>query len=90
MTTNKTVAATVKAIAKKASVEKVPAPAKAAPKAAGTAPKQAVKKPKKMPKVKIDLPAPDFTRADHLGNTIRLQDFREKSNVILVFNRGFV
>jgi len=44
----------------------------------------------KMPRVKIDLPAPDFTRTDYQGNTVRLQDFREKSNVILVFNRGFV
>ena len=43
-----------------------------------------------MPKVKIDLPAPDFTRADYLGNIVRVQDFQEKSNVILVFNRGFV
>jgi len=53
MTTNKTVAATVKAIEKKASVEKAPVPAKAAAKAAGAAPKQAANKPKKAPKVKI-------------------------------------
>ena len=43
-----------------------------------------------MPKVKIDQPAPDFTVIDFLGNSIHLRDFIDKSNPILVFNRGFI
>jgi peroxiredoxin len=42
-----------------------------------------------MPKVAIDLPAPDFTLADYTGKTIRLSDLRGR-NVLLVFNRGFM
>ena len=42
-----------------------------------------------MPKVAIDAPAPDFELADFAGNKIRLSDFRGKTNVLLVFNRGF-
>jgi peroxiredoxin len=33
--------------------------------------------------------APDFVVEDSKQNTIKLADFRAKSNVILVFNRGF-
>lgn len=43
-----------------------------------------------MPKVKINLPAPDFSLKDYHGQEFHLQDFTGKSNVILVFNRGFV
>jgi len=43
-----------------------------------------------MPKVALNTPAPDFTLGDYKGETIRLSDFRNKSNVLLVFNRGFV
>ncbi len=34
--------------------------------------------------------APDFELADVNGNLIRLFDFRGKTNVILVFLRGFM
>ena len=33
--------------------------------------------------------APDFTMTSADGRTIRLRDFRDKKNVVLVFNRGF-
>ena len=42
-----------------------------------------------MPKVTLNTPAPDFSLPDFQGKTVRLSDFREKSNVLLVFNRGF-
>jgi len=42
-----------------------------------------------MPKVEMNTPAPDFSLTDYQGNPIRLSDFRGKSNVLLVFNRGF-
>jgi peroxiredoxin len=42
-----------------------------------------------MPKVNINGPAPDFTLEDYQGNTITLSDYKEKQNVLLVFNRGF-
>lgn len=43
-----------------------------------------------MSKVKINLPAPDFTLADIYGNPVQLFDFQSRKNVILVFNRGFM
>jgi peroxiredoxin len=42
-----------------------------------------------MPKVSLNQPAPDFTLADFQGRPVRLADFRDKANVLLVFNRGF-
>jgi len=42
-----------------------------------------------MPKVALNTPAPDFTLQDFNGETVRLSDFRGKSHVLLVFNRGF-
>lgn len=42
-----------------------------------------------MPRVAIDLPAPDFSLPDLNGKPVRLSDFRGKKNVLLVFNRGF-
>lgn len=42
-----------------------------------------------MPKVSINAPAPDFTLDDFEGKTVRLSDFKGKSNVMLVFNRTF-
>jgi peroxiredoxin len=42
-----------------------------------------------MPKVEMNTPAPDFSLTDYQGNPVRLSDFRGKSNVLLVFNRGF-
>jgi peroxiredoxin len=43
-----------------------------------------------MSQVAINTPAPDFELADYTGKTVRLSDFRGKSNVLLVFNRGFM
>ena len=43
-----------------------------------------------MPKVSINSPAPDFTLQDYQGNLVSLSHFKEKMNVLLVFNRGFV
>jgi peroxiredoxin len=42
-----------------------------------------------MPKVTLNTPAPDFTLQNFNGETVRLSDFRDKSHVLLVFNRGF-
>lgn len=42
-----------------------------------------------MPKVSINTPAPDFALEDFEGNTVRLSDFKGKSNVMLIFNRTF-
>ena len=43
-----------------------------------------------MPRVAINTPAPDFELQDFNGNTIRLRDFKGRSHVLLVFNRGFM
>ena len=43
-----------------------------------------------MPKVNLNTPAPDFSLPDFKGQLVRLSDFRGKSQVVLVFNRGFV
>jgi peroxiredoxin len=42
-----------------------------------------------MPKVSIDQPASDFTLEDYEGNPVSLAEYKEKENVLLVFNRGF-
>jgi peroxiredoxin len=42
-----------------------------------------------MPRIELKAPAPDFSLADFSGKPVRLSDFRGKSNVLLVFNRGF-
>ena len=41
-------------------------------------------------RVQIDQPAPDFSLKDAGGRQIKLSDFKNKSNVLLVFNRGFM
>jgi len=43
-----------------------------------------------MPQISLNTSAPDFTLPNFQGETIRLSDFRDKSNVLLVFNRGFI
>jgi peroxiredoxin len=43
-----------------------------------------------MPKVEIDLVAPDFELPDFRGTVFRLAELRSKSHVLLVFNRGFL
>jgi peroxiredoxin len=42
-----------------------------------------------MSKVSINSPAPDFILQDYQGNLVSLSHFKEKKNVLLVFNRGF-
>ena len=42
-----------------------------------------------MPKVSINTPAPDFSLQNYEGEKVQLSDFKEKSNVILIFNRTF-
>ena len=41
-----------------------------------------------MPAKLTNTSAPDFTLTDTQGRTVRLSDYRGKSNVVLVFNRG--
>jgi peroxiredoxin len=41
-------------------------------------------------RVQIDQPAPEFSLRDADGQQIKLSDFKDKSNLLLVFNRGFV
>jgi peroxiredoxin len=43
-----------------------------------------------MPKVQLNLPAPDFNLNNFSGQPVKLSDFRHKNHVLLVFNRGFV
>lgn len=43
-----------------------------------------------MPKVEINTPAPDFALEDFRGQTFTLSAMQGESNVLLVFNRGFV
>ena len=42
-----------------------------------------------MPKVTLNINAPDFALPDFQGEVVRLSDFKGKENVLLVFNRGF-
>ncbi len=42
-----------------------------------------------MPQVQLSHPAPDFCLKDFMGNQIKLSDYRQRKNVLLVFNRGF-
>ena len=42
-----------------------------------------------MARVELNTPAPDFTLTDFNGQSVRLSDFENKKNVLLVFNRGF-
>lgn len=43
-----------------------------------------------MPKVDINTLAPDFSLQDYKGNPFRLKERTKESNVLLVFNRGFL
>jgi peroxiredoxin len=42
-----------------------------------------------MPRVALNQPAPDFTLPDYSGRFVSLSDFRDRKNVLLVFNRTF-
>jgi len=43
-----------------------------------------------MASVEVNKIAPDFELDDFNGNKFKLSDFREKSNILIVLNRGFV
>ncbi len=43
-----------------------------------------------MPRVDLNSTAPDFALQNIQGDTVRLSDFKGESNVLLVFNRGFI
>ncbi len=40
-------------------------------------------------RVQLNQPAPDFSLTNANGQQVRLSDFQNKANVLLVFNRGF-
>jgi peroxiredoxin len=42
-----------------------------------------------MSRAELNKSAPNFTLTDFRGQEINLSDFRNKKNVLLVFNRGF-
>jgi peroxiredoxin len=42
-----------------------------------------------MPQVSLNTPAPNFTLLNYQGEPVRLSNFNGKSNILLVFNRGF-
>ncbi|MGB3701871.1 MAG: hypothetical protein WA997_11430 [Anaerolineales bacterium] len=39
--------------------------------------------------VRIDKPAPNFKLVTFEGDVVKLSDFQDRKNVLLVFNRGF-
>jgi peroxiredoxin len=41
-------------------------------------------------RVQINQPAPDFSLTDANSQQVGLADFKDKSNILLVFNRGFM
>jgi len=43
-----------------------------------------------MSSIELNKKAPDFEKDDFRGNKIKLSDFKGKSNVLIVLNRGFV
>jgi hypothetical protein len=40
--------------------------------------------------MQLNAAAPEFELADFRGQIVRLRDFRERQNVLLVLNRGFI
>jgi peroxiredoxin len=44
----------------------------------------------KMASVEVNKLAPDFELEDFTGNGFKLSDYRGKSNILIVLNRGFV
>ena len=42
-----------------------------------------------MPRVSLHQIAPDFSLPDFRGDVVTLSDYRERKNVLLVFNRTF-
>lgn len=43
-----------------------------------------------MASVEVNMNAPDFEIQDYKARRFKLSDFRGKSNVLIVLNRGFV
>jgi peroxiredoxin len=43
-----------------------------------------------MSEILLNTLAPDFKLTDFTGNPVCLADYRGKTNVLLVFNRGFM
>ena len=43
-----------------------------------------------MPRVELNVQAPDFTLNDFNGNSVSLSDFTGQKNVMVVFNRGLM
>jgi peroxiredoxin len=43
-----------------------------------------------MPRVSLDQTAPEFSLPDFSGAVVSLSDYRDRKNVLLVFNRGFL
>lgn len=43
-----------------------------------------------MPQVKINQEAPDFELRNFDDQIVRLSDYKNEKNVLLVFNRGFI
>jgi peroxiredoxin len=43
-----------------------------------------------MSKIALNKPAPDFTLNDFHGTPVKMSSFRGQSNLLLVFNRGFM
>jgi peroxiredoxin len=43
-----------------------------------------------MPQVSLNTAAPNFSLQNFQGEIVQLSDFRGKSNILLVFNRGFI
>jgi peroxiredoxin len=42
-----------------------------------------------MPRVELNIQAPNFTLNDFNGRSVSLSDFPGQKNVLVVFNRGF-
>ena len=42
-----------------------------------------------MPRVELNVQAPDFTLDAFSGKSVSLSDYKNKKNVMVVFNRGF-
>jgi len=43
-----------------------------------------------MSSIALNAAAPDFALTDPSGREVRLSDFRDRTHVLLVFNRGFL
>ena len=53
-------------------------------------PQQSNQRSSQMANVEVNKEAPDFELDDYQGNRFKLSDFKGKSNVLVVLNRGLV